>query len=734
MFLQSVLLPKLAAADAKCTELSHQIDLLQGQLEKVGTAGGAQDEVLKFLRREKETLSVEVSLLKQERARWKKQAETAQEVAADAKARLESALKSKADTVRGEEEHKALLNQVEQLNILRESNSTLRGDLEKKSKQLQEWMSKAQTGSKSLETLRKDNILKAALIKAAEAEKRSLAGESARWEKRCNQLLEKHGQVDLAEHKRILAMKEKLQKENDAGSKKLAAVQKEVEATKQKAVKLAADLEHSKKQERIAKNREKLFNPEGMTPSGWKERESKKAQEQAKQKKELDGVQAQLKALQAKVTGEKAQQESELSKQVTTLSATLKATKAKSSELLEKYKKLLEQDKQNKTKLKQYMLKLKQTTEQNKVLKEGLAKIRPALASQEPSPPAKKAKSAVPKPKPPQAKKAAVKAAPPGKAPAPAAAEPPKAEEKKVEPAESSRTAALAAKAAAQAAIKGSAVATPAVKEGEEAKAPETAPEPSAAAVAEETEMPMELEAEPPLLPLVKKEPPAVAPASEGQITGAKRQLSGDDDEGPSKKAARGEEATGPEPVPAPAAEEEPAAPGADHPAQPAGGNAPDQAAEAFLQEVLPAQEAPPAPKEKLDLAAAPFAPFRAKSPIAEPEAVPERAAEPPPAKEEEAADAGQAPEPEAPAVEAKEAEELAKAETPQEPSPAAEAEEDAKEEGEDDEGGVEEGELEAEEAPEASAPKKRKAISWAPSKGRGASRGGKAPRGKKKR
>merc|ERR1712159_737338 len=111
-----------------------------------------------------------------------------------------------------------------------------------------------------------------ALAKISAEEKSTLKAASDRWEKRCTQLLEKHGKVDLAEHQSALALREEAEK----AKTKLEAESKNLQA---QVAQGATALEHSQRQERIAKAREKLFNPEGLSQSAWREQEAKKKKE-----------------------------------------------------------------------------------------------------------------------------------------------------------------------------------------------------------------------------------------------------------------------------------------------------------------------------------------------------------------------------------------------------------------------------------------------------------------------
>lgn len=91
-----------------------------------GDAGSELAEVVKFLRREKETLEVRVSLAEQEALRWQQQAEADKRAAQEARSRLSAEAGRARGIILAESEHRSLMEKAQQLKILHESNVTLR--------------------------------------------------------------------------------------------------------------------------------------------------------------------------------------------------------------------------------------------------------------------------------------------------------------------------------------------------------------------------------------------------------------------------------------------------------------------------------------------------------------------------------------------------------------------------------------------------------------------------------
>ena len=95
-------------------------------------------EVIRYLRREKDILSTRLDLTSQESDRMKLQLEHAQRSLDETRALLEEERKRNHDTLDAERKHAELLEKVNQLNLLRESNVTLREQNEHSTKKVQE--------------------------------------------------------------------------------------------------------------------------------------------------------------------------------------------------------------------------------------------------------------------------------------------------------------------------------------------------------------------------------------------------------------------------------------------------------------------------------------------------------------------------------------------------------------------------------------------------------------------
>ncbi|KAI6646431.1 Nucleoprotein TPR [Oopsacas minuta] len=165
-------------------------------------------ELIRHIRREKEIVETKFELAESERVRLSetcKRYESELEETRTALAGEQEALRAQAETVA---QHSQLLEKVNTLNLLQESNRVLREDknsFEKKSNslsgQLKEKVEELFSVKESNKTLtsQKETLL---------AEKTALKNEVARWQARVNQLLEVYDKMDPEEFRELQSLKE----------------------------------------------------------------------------------------------------------------------------------------------------------------------------------------------------------------------------------------------------------------------------------------------------------------------------------------------------------------------------------------------------------------------------------------------------------------------------------------------------------------------------------------------
>lgn len=277
--------------EGRCKSLEKQNDLMHKQLEKFETASGRSEEpgseegpsgspslvelneVVRFLRREKETLSVQLSLAQQERARLVQRAEHARREAEDAKGQLAS-LKSEYE---GLEEKESFGQQrktlEEQVNLLRESNVALRAESTQANAQVSHLRKQYEALQSELEPLKAVEARCKADLEAKETELDLKAKEAARWKQRAQQLLEKYGQVDHGEHQRVLEELSAAKKAiEDAKAEHERAIKELSEKHEQQVASLKKDNEKVRQMENLhARQISVVYNPQKKDLKAWKE-------------------------------------------------------------------------------------------------------------------------------------------------------------------------------------------------------------------------------------------------------------------------------------------------------------------------------------------------------------------------------------------------------------------------------------------------------------------------------
>jgi nucleoprotein TPR len=95
------------------------------------------------------------------------------------------------ETATSSAQHAELLDRINQLNILRESNATLRADCETYSKRARELDTKLQQLSAELDPAKEQARIAQAELEARSAQLKRLEEENRRWQERNTQLLSK---------------------------------------------------------------------------------------------------------------------------------------------------------------------------------------------------------------------------------------------------------------------------------------------------------------------------------------------------------------------------------------------------------------------------------------------------------------------------------------------------------------------------------------------------------------
>ncbi|KAE9584981.1 putative nucleoprotein TPR/MLP1 [Lupinus albus] len=217
-------------AEKKYDEINEQNKILHSQLDALhirwaekersyaGVSSGSSSadlfgdaslqNVINYLRRSKEIAETEVSLLKQEKLRLQSRLESALKAAESAHAKLEAERTKSKSFLFTEEEFKALQLQVQEMNLLRESNMQLR---EENKHNFEEWQKSCELAQKAraeIENL--ENLLRQNEI---ELEGRKNEIEALKMEKDHlnHKLMERSKNVDVEDYDRVKKLVRDLQ-------------------------------------------------------------------------------------------------------------------------------------------------------------------------------------------------------------------------------------------------------------------------------------------------------------------------------------------------------------------------------------------------------------------------------------------------------------------------------------------------------------------------------------------
>ncbi|KAH9169938.1 hypothetical protein EDB89DRAFT_1980725 [Lactarius sanguifluus] len=217
---------EIADLAARCKALTEQNNVLHQHLDNVSsqatrirqaadstvatpgegdTADGTEAKlselraVINYLRKEKEIVDMQLELGKQENARLKTQIGHVTRDLEDTRATLSDERERAASVAATDAQHAELVEKIQQLNLLRESNATLRADSEAHAKRSRELDIKLKSVLQELDPLRDRARTVQAELDARNEHVTRLEEENRRWQERNSQLLSKYDRVDPTE-------------------------------------------------------------------------------------------------------------------------------------------------------------------------------------------------------------------------------------------------------------------------------------------------------------------------------------------------------------------------------------------------------------------------------------------------------------------------------------------------------------------------------------------------------
>uniref|UniRef100_V5E7N8 Uncharacterized protein n=2 Tax=Kalmanozyma brasiliensis (strain GHG001) TaxID=1365824 RepID=V5E7N8_KALBG len=150
-------------------------------------------EVVKYLRREKEIVDLQIEMNKQETSRLKQTLEHVNKTLADTRSELDTERSKNVSSTSSATQHSELLEKINQLNELRENHSTLQESASRADARITQLESELRSANAELEPVREQLRNAQIELEASQAQLNVLREDSKRWQTRAQSLLQTHG-------------------------------------------------------------------------------------------------------------------------------------------------------------------------------------------------------------------------------------------------------------------------------------------------------------------------------------------------------------------------------------------------------------------------------------------------------------------------------------------------------------------------------------------------------------
>ena len=170
------------------------------ELSSLRSSNAELREVVRFMKREQDVVEAKLSLSESESARLKASLASVHRALDEAKAEIRREIDRRL-SARDEEEIVRLKKEVEQINLIRESNVHLRGENEEMKTKLASCQNELEILKTNEAPLRDQLRVMSAKMNAFEKERESLVADVAYWKDRLHQLVSRYNEVDPEEHR-----------------------------------------------------------------------------------------------------------------------------------------------------------------------------------------------------------------------------------------------------------------------------------------------------------------------------------------------------------------------------------------------------------------------------------------------------------------------------------------------------------------------------------------------------
>ncbi|KAI9363002.1 TPR/MLP1/MLP2-like protein-domain-containing protein [Zopfochytrium polystomum] len=232
---------EIVALQGQLTDLTEQNHILHSQFEAINTRLeslhnpsqiGAEEniqassdknlaDVIRYLRRENDILDKKHEVALQQSIRLQQQVEHLQRSLDETRQSLDNEREQRQGVVDAEKMHKELLDKIDSLNILRESNATLRSQNEMNMKRIAFLEARLSEKDSEVGPLRASNHNLKAEIEALQAQIKQLEVDNNYWKGRTQLILAKYDRIDPVEHQQLKDRAADLQATCDSLTKQL---------------------------------------------------------------------------------------------------------------------------------------------------------------------------------------------------------------------------------------------------------------------------------------------------------------------------------------------------------------------------------------------------------------------------------------------------------------------------------------------------------------------------------
>lgn len=210
---------QLDSLSSQITSLKQSRSVLPAEAgESAGSpppGGDNSQELIRYLRREKEIVDVQYELSQQELKRLRQQIEHTQVQLDQTREKLDQERRSQIDREQSAASHTKLMQTIQELNLFRESSTTLRNEARQAQSQLAEKVAEVESLVSQIQPLETKIREVENELETKEGELKLLQEDRDRWQQRTQTILQKYDRVDPAEHEAIKSKIAELEAERD---------------------------------------------------------------------------------------------------------------------------------------------------------------------------------------------------------------------------------------------------------------------------------------------------------------------------------------------------------------------------------------------------------------------------------------------------------------------------------------------------------------------------------------